>query len=116
LGRRRHDGSWFRRLCFRGGFHGLGLWLRRLRRQLGERIEDSGLVVIRRRLKVANRSGVGLARRYEPLPDRQHDIVVERTGMRLLLSNAQIGQQVYDHPGLDFQFPSKLIDSNFAHT
>jgi hypothetical protein len=35
--------------------------------------------------------------------------------MRLLLGDADRGQGVQDGPALDFKFPCKIVDANFAH-
>ena len=48
--------------------------------------------------------------------DLQGDIVVERTGMRLLFGDAQLRQHVQDDARLDFEFPRQLVNANFTHT
>jgi hypothetical protein len=35
--------------------------------------------------------------------------------MGFLLSDAKGGQEFQDQVGLDFQFPSQFVDSNFLH-
>jgi hypothetical protein len=50
-------------------------------------------------------------------PPHQHDLIVlQRTGMRLLVGDAQVRKQLEDRAGLNFQFPSQFVDANFAHT
>jgi len=47
----------------------------------------------------------------------QHDLIVlQRAGVRLLVCDAQVRKQLKDRAGLNFQFPSQLVDANFAHT
>ena len=46
----------------------------------------------------------------------QHDVVVERTGVRLLLGDAQFRQQLQNDVRLDLEFSSQLVDANFTHT
>jgi hypothetical protein len=52
----------------------------------------------------------------EAPPHYDHLIVFERTGMRLLLGDAQFREHLEDRAGFNFQFPSQLVDANFAHT
>jgi hypothetical protein len=49
-------------------------------------------------------------------PHQQDLIVFQRTGVRLLVGDAQIRKQLQNRAGLNFQFPSQLVDANFAHT
>jgi hypothetical protein len=46
----------------------------------------------------------------------QHHVVVERTGVGLLIGDAQFRQQLQNDVRLDFEFPSQLVDANFTHT
>ena len=55
------------------------------------------------------------ASRY-PLAELQRDLVVERTGMRLLIHDAQFRQHVQNDARLDFEFSSQLVNANFTHT
>ena len=51
------------------------------------------------------------------VPAHQQSLVVfERTGVSLLLGDAQFRKQVDDGVGLYFQLPGKLVDANFTHT
>ena len=47
---------------------------------------------------------------------QQSLVVFKRTGVSLLLGDAQFRKQVDDEVGLDFQLPGKLVDANFTHT
>jgi hypothetical protein len=50
-------------------------------------------------------------------PPHHHDLIVlQRTGVRLLIGDSQVRKQLKDRAGLNFQFPSQLVDANFAHT
>jgi hypothetical protein len=42
-------------------------------------------------------------------------MLLQRTGMRFLLSHAYEWQCVEDSFALDFQFPGKIVDSNLTH-
>jgi hypothetical protein len=42
-------------------------------------------------------------------------VVLKRTGVRLLLGNANFGENIKDGLALDFQFPGQIVDSNLAH-
>jgi len=46
----------------------------------------------------------------------QHDVIIERTGVRLLIGNAQFRQQLQNDVRLDLEFSSQLVDANFTHT
>jgi hypothetical protein len=46
----------------------------------------------------------------------ERNIVVERTGMRLLVRHAELGQEIEDHVWLDLELASQLVDSDFTHT
>jgi len=46
----------------------------------------------------------------------QHDVIIERTGVRLLLGDAQFRQQLQNDVRLDLEFSSQLVDANFTHT
>ncbi len=52
----------------------------------------------------------------QPPTDQQHLVVFQRTGMRLLVGDSQIRKQLQNRAGFNFQFPSQLVDANFAHT
>jgi hypothetical protein len=49
------------------------------------------------------------------LPDLQRYVVVERTGMRLLIGDAQFWKQIQNDVRLDFELPSQLVDANLTH-
>jgi len=51
-----------------------------------------------------------------PAAEVQHDIIIERTGVRLLLGDAQFRQQLQNDVRLDLEFSSQLVDANFTHT
>jgi hypothetical protein len=49
-------------------------------------------------------------------PHQQSLIVFQRTGVGLLLRDAQLGKHVDYRVGLHFQLPGQLVDANFTHT
>lgn len=57
----------------------------------------------------------GIHARHAPA-EIQHDIIVERTGVRLLICDAQFWQQIQNDTRLDLEFSSQLVDANFTHT
>jgi len=59
---------------------------------------------------------VGNAPSRNPAAEVQHDIIIERTGVRLLLGDAQFRQQLQNDVRLDLEFSSQLVDANFTHT
>jgi hypothetical protein len=48
-------------------------------------------------------------------PDFVRKVVIERTGVRLLVRNAQFGQVVYNHVAFHFQFACQFVDPNLPH-
>jgi hypothetical protein len=42
-------------------------------------------------------------------------IVIERAGVRFLVRNSQLGQVVYNHITLHFQFTRQFVDPNLPH-
>jgi len=46
----------------------------------------------------------------------QRDVIVERAGMRLLIGDAQFGQNVENDVGLDLKLAGQLVDADFTHT
>jgi hypothetical protein len=42
-------------------------------------------------------------------------VVLERTGMSLLLRDTEISEHIQDCLALDFQFSGQIVDSNLAH-
>jgi hypothetical protein len=46
----------------------------------------------------------------------ERNIVVERTGMRFLVSYAEFRQEIEDHVWLDLELASQLVDADFTHT
>lgn len=42
-------------------------------------------------------------------------VIFERTGMRLLLRNADFFQHIEDRLTFDFQFSGQVVDSNLTH-
>jgi len=61
------------------------------------------------------RAFAGQSSRHSPAK-LQGNVVVERTGMRLLIHDAQFRQQVQNHVRLDFKFSGQLVNANFTHT
>jgi len=55
------------------------------------------------------------AGRHAP-PDLQRYVVVERTGMGLLIGDAQFWQQIQNDVRLDFELSSQLVNANLTHT
>jgi hypothetical protein len=53
--------------------------------------------------------------RQTPAKFEDHAII-ERTRMRFLVRNAELGQQIQDDVGLDLQLTGQLVDADFAHT
>jgi hypothetical protein len=51
-----------------------------------------------------------------PAAEVQHDVIIERTGVRLLIGDAQFRQQLQNDVRLDLEFSSQLVDANFTHT
>jgi hypothetical protein len=50
-------------------------------------------------------------------PPHQYDLIIlQRTGVRFLVGDPQIRKQLKNRAGFNFQFPSQLVDANFAHT
>jgi hypothetical protein len=58
----------------------------------------------------------GSTRTSHTAAEIKHDVVIERTGMRLFLCDAQFWQQLQNDVRLDFEFSSQLVDANFTHT
>jgi hypothetical protein len=50
-----------------------------------------------------------------PAANLEYDVIVQRTGMRLLLAHSQFGQQIENHVGLYFQLAGQLVDADLAH-
>jgi hypothetical protein len=48
-------------------------------------------------------------------PDFVREVVIERTGVRFLVRNAQFGQVLYNHVALHFQFTCQFVDPNLPH-
>jgi len=42
-------------------------------------------------------------------------VLFDRTGMGLLLGDANFGQRIEDRLAFDFQLPGQIIDSNLTH-
>ena len=42
-------------------------------------------------------------------------VFLDRTGMRLLFSDADFDQDIKNRLALDFQFPGQIVDSNLTH-
>ncbi len=62
---------------------------------------------------------LNLARSYvpaQPPADLVGHVVVNRTGVRLLLGDAELGQQIQDLIRLDLEFASQLVDPSLLHT
>ncbi len=48
-------------------------------------------------------------------PDFVREVVIECTGVRFLVRNAQFGQVLYNHVALHFQFTCQFVDPNLPH-
>jgi hypothetical protein len=48
-------------------------------------------------------------------PDFVREVVIECTGVRLLVRNAQLSQVLDNHIALHFQFTSQFVDPNLPH-
>lgn len=57
----------------------------------------------------------GLTSAGETLPQDNCHVFINGAGVRLFLEHAQFGQQVDDDPGLNFELPRELVDSDFLH-
>jgi hypothetical protein len=42
-------------------------------------------------------------------------VILERTGVRLLLGDSNFGEDIKNGLALDFQFPGQIVDSNLTH-
>jgi hypothetical protein len=67
---------------------------------------SSGIFSARRRIRI-------VAVHAEPPLYRERNILVDGAGVRLLFLDAKLRQQLQYSVGLDFQFASELIDSDF---
>src|SRR5581483_1353476 len=109
-GRRRRRRNRFRRQRLRSGrrphFHRrlLGQLRNRLRRGLG------GLRSLRPAISI--RTAFGMAE-YLAQPGR--DVVVDRTGVGLLLGDAQLREPVQDLVGLDLKLTGQLVNPNLFY-
>jgi hypothetical protein len=56
-----------------------------------------------------------LGGRAEVRPHFFRLVVLERTGVRLLLGDSNFGENIKDGLALDFQFPGQVVDSNLTH-
>ncbi len=56
-------------------------------------------------------------RRVEPklAADLKRYVVIDRAGVRLLIIDAQIREQLQNFVRLYFELPCQLVDSNFTH-
>ena len=52
----------------------------------------------------------------QPAAHLRRNVIVERARVRLLVHDAQLGQQLEDHVRLNLQLASQLVDADFAHT
>jgi hypothetical protein len=57
-----------------------------------------------------------IARTRQAAAHFKRDVVVERAGVRFLISNAQFRQQLEYDVGLDLKFAGQLVDADFTHT
>jgi hypothetical protein len=51
----------------------------------------------------------------EVCPDFVGLLVIECTGVRFLVRNSQLGQVLYDHIALHFQFTRQFVNPNLPH-
>lgn len=116
---RSYRGTRLRLMCFRspcsGGFRQSGQRLNRSRRlDLGDRLRlhcGRRARFLRWRLS-AHRFGHG---RTEISAHKVGGIVVNRTGMGLLLSHTELGQEIDDPARLHFELACQLVDTNLTH-
>jgi hypothetical protein len=64
----------------------------------------------------AGRTVVRYAGRHKPIAQRQCNVLVDRTRMRLLLLHAELGQQVEYDAGFHFELARQLVNPDFLHT
>jgi hypothetical protein len=57
-----------------------------------------------------------IAEAGQPAPERQRYFVIERAGVRFLVGDANLGQQLKNHVRFDFELACQLINTDFAHT
>ena len=61
----------------------------------------------------------GFSRSFATVTEMRSDfarlIVIERAGMRFLVRNSQLGQVLYNHVALHFQFTRQFVDPNLPH-
>jgi hypothetical protein len=51
----------------------------------------------------------------DDVPDLNRDIIINRAGVRFLLSDAEPGQQLEDPVVWNLELPSQLVDANLTH-
>jgi hypothetical protein len=51
----------------------------------------------------------------EMRPDFVREVVIERTGVGLLVRNAHLGQVLYNHVAFHFQFTGQFVDPDLPH-
>ena len=56
------------------------------------------------------------SRTGQALAKLKRHVVVERTGVCLLVRDTQLGQEIDNYAGFDLKLASQLIDANFTHT
>jgi hypothetical protein len=61
------------------------------------------------------RRGLCLSSSAEVGPHLFCFVLFDRTGMRLLLSDADFDQDIENRFAFDFQFPGQIVDSNLTH-
>jgi hypothetical protein len=62
------------------------------------------------------RGGSAAIASRETAADFKGHVIVERTGMRFFVGDAQFRQKLKDNVGLDLELASELVDADFTHT
>jgi hypothetical protein len=61
----------------------------------------------------------GFSRSFATVTEMRSDfarlVVIERAGVRFLVRNSQLGQVLYNHITLHFQFTRQFVDPNLPH-
>ena len=118
--RLRLDGR--RRTCGRSGRCGCGLLLPRNLLQHIARLRDMrqinlcfDFVGVAARTRRARRRGLCVGSSAEMGPHLLCFVLLDRTRMRLFLSDANFDQDIKNRLALDFQFPGQIVHSNLTH-
>ena len=111
-----------RRTCGRSGRCGCGLLLPRNLLQHITRLGDMrqinlcfDFVSVAARTRRARRRGLCVGSSAEMGPHLLCFVLLDRTRMRLFLSDANFDQDIKNRLALDFQFPGQIVNSNLTH-